>query len=358
MNPVSASPPSLLSLPYTTRKRIYVFVGLIRECPITISPFLRTTIYLDPRPVSSAIEECAYTLRRDGFPIAVSYGYEAECICPELPKELLLVCKTLHKEVENLFYGENKFIICAHRQAEDLDVFKTLSLAGIHALRYLLIRLNSWPCIRGHNVSNRELGNCTICPAEITSSHINSSDPELSISGDSVSQGIIEAWMETCQRLSHITPGTLHLEFICDVSDLASAEYIVQPLKSVPRLRDCTVRLGRKVDYALRSLAQSTALELTQEATQVKTPTSGSPVFPFFSLPREIRLHILRLTNLGPGGSFPEELDNISIKNGKFNHAARYTSLLSHALFHQAPLLLPAQLRVLQQFLLLQVVTT
>ncbi|VUC32034.1 unnamed protein product [Clonostachys rosea] len=309
MDPTSTLTASLLlSLPINIRKRIYVFAGLVRECPITITPPSRGVI----RPVESNFHTCAYKLRKQMRPDRVTVD-SPECDCPHIPKQLLLVCKAIHKEVLELLYSENKFIVRTHQHVEDLRVLLTLPSEGIRALRHLLIRLNSWPCIRGHSLTNMKKGECWVCD----DGNISNSDPEVSV-GNSASEDITAGWLDVCQRLAAIiTPGKLHLEFICDVGDLATAEYIIRPLKSLPRLRECSIRLGRRVDYTLRSLAESTALGLTTEETEEKQTVSK---FTFSSLPREIRLRILEFTNLGPGGSYLSDFSPIRFTAGKYNH--------------------------------------
>ncbi|CAG9982763.1 unnamed protein product [Clonostachys byssicola] len=324
MDPPSPLPP-LLSLPYDIRRQIFVFAGLVRECPITITPVSRPTLYFGTQQLSHGFDfpGCAYPFRKQREPDCVSHGYDPECDCPDLPKQLLCVCRSLHKEAVKLLYGENKFVVRAHHQVEDLDILKTLPVYGIRALRYLLIRLNSWPCARGHSLSNPKRDCCIICPTSAPQSRISASDPELS-TGNNLSESIIVRWTEICQRLSGIViPGTLHLEFICDAQDLDTAQRVVEPMSSLPRLRECSIRLGRSKEYSLRSLAQSTALELTRGVERKKPPTLS-----FSSLPQEIRLRILWFTNLGPGGTFlkgtHDELETIHVVRGRFAHEIGY----------------------------------
>lgn len=190
------------------RRRIYVLAGLIRECPITITPPSRGVI----RPVESNFHTCAYKLRNQMRPDHVTVN-SPECVCPHIPKQLLLVCKAVHKEVFELVYGENKFIVRTHQHVEDLRVLLKFPIEGIRALRHLLIRLNSWPCIRGHSLTNMKTGNCRLCD----DGNISVSDPEVSFR-NGASEDIIAGWLDVCQRLSAIiNPGKLHHEFICDV---------------------------------------------------------------------------------------------------------------------------------------------
>ncbi|CAG9978474.1 unnamed protein product [Clonostachys byssicola] len=246
----SISPHSLLSLPLHVRKRIYFFAGVTRECPIVIIPpskaVPRPTLHRDPADVR--LDDglvCNFASRNRGRGIGLHMPHETrECECPEVPKDLLRVNKALHGEVQDILYGENKFVI--------------------------VVKDGSKP---------------------------------------------VEKWTNFCQRLaSCLVPGRLNLEFICDVGEFATAEKFMQPLQALPQLKSCAIRLGRRRDTDLRSLARSTAASLT--AVQHEGEDSS---FPFFLLPHEVRLHILSYTNLGQHGSFKPEWSDITIKRGKFS---------------------------------------
>ncbi|CAH0059075.1 unnamed protein product [Clonostachys solani] len=301
----SASPLSLLSLPFDIRKRIYAFAGLIRECPVTIAPSSQASLFYDPRPLPPN-HTCAFKFRQQGKPDRASRGHAPDCLCPEFPKQLLLVCKALHQEVQKVLYGDNKFVLCTHGDPGGLGALKTLSKDAICSLRYLLVRLNSWPCPRGHSRANLKMNRCQICP-----NSVSQSDPELS-AGDNASELILKEWETICQSLSHIPPGHLQLEFICDVSDADTARRVLQALDSIPRLKECIIRLGRKPNHALQSIA-------TETATRVAAKSSISQPFHYFGLPQEVRLRILWYTNLGLGGSFLPSQKSLHVVNGKLD---------------------------------------
>ncbi|CAI6071892.1 unnamed protein product, partial [Clonostachys chloroleuca] len=246
--------------------------------PYNITPVSRPTLYFGTQQLSHSLgfKGCAYPYRKQRKPNRVSHGYDPECGCPNLPKQLLCVCRSFHKEAVELLHGENKLIVRAHHQVEDLDILKTLQ-----------------------------------------QSQISASDPELS-TGNNLSESIIRCWTEICQRLFGIViPGTLHLEFICDAQGLQTAQRVIEPMSPLPRLKECSIRLGRKKGYSLRSHSRSTALQLTRGVEQKKPP-----VVSFSSLPRELRLRILWFTNLGPGGTFlkstDHELETIHVNRGRF----------------------------------------
>ncbi|CAG9983911.1 unnamed protein product [Clonostachys byssicola] len=319
---------SFLSLPYHVRKRIYFFADYVRECPIaialpapeTVSPTASFPSGHPPTPpgfppppnaIRLNLGLCRFRMLQMGEDRSVFPSYP-ECICSEFPRQLLHVSKALHTEIIDIIYGENKFVIRAHK-AEDLRVFSILSDTAVSRLRWLMIRLNCWPCHRGHS-SLMPLAppKCKTCSASI-----DKADPEL-IDGQAQSKAMIQGWATLCNRLaSCIPPGRLELEFVCDVGDMETAEQIIKPLYSLPRLEKCTIRLGRRRNHGLETLARSTSLQLT--AHYNPHAELGSSQFPFFRLPREIRRHILALTNLDPRNVNGEHRHGFTIKVGKWD---------------------------------------
>lgn len=145
-------------------------------------------------------------------------------------------------------------------------------------------------------------------------------DPEVS-AGDENSNHVIDEWEAICEVLSHIPHNRLHLELICDVGQLEMARR--EPMNSIPLLKSCTIRLGRKPHHALQSLARETATRLT--ATRGNTQP-----FRFSELPRELPLRVLWHTNLGLGGSFNPKYSTIVVVRGKYDHRAVGGSRSSH----------------------------
>ncbi|KAK7217034.1 hypothetical protein V2G26_005037 [Clonostachys chloroleuca] len=313
------SPLSLLSLPVHVRKRIYFFAGLTRECPIVIIPpskaVTRSTLYRDLE--ETRLDDglvCNFASRNRGRGLELHMPHETrECECPEVPKNLLCINKALHGEIQDILYGENQFVV-RPRRPEDLEPLYQLSDDALRALNHLLIRLNSWPCYRGHSSDLLHKLNsntkCSTCEAPVS----NKTDGVIVVREGSKP---VEKWTNFCQRLaSCLVPGRLNLEFICDVGEFATAEKFMQPLQALPQLKSCAIRLGRHRDAQLRSLARSTAAILT-----VGQPEGEDSSFPFFSLPHEVRLHVLSYTNLGQNGPFKPEWSDITIKRGKFNQS-------------------------------------
>jgi len=100
-----------------------------------------------------------------------------------------------------------------------------------------------------------------------------------------------------CEFLGlNIVPGRLKLAFVCDVDDGETAEEFIAPMKQLPNLKECAVRLGilpmgkTNVRSNLQYLAGETALRLTGR-------WADQP-FRFLDLPQEVQLQILSYTDL------------------------------------------------------------
>ncbi len=146
---------SLLDLPLSVRQEIYAFCDLVRTCPM---------VFHEPkRYLGEAYKECpdsrlgkysyAKRLRE-----ATDTGELAPCCwCPRLPFELLLVFKSIYKEVSHMLYSQNKFILNRFTGA-DLAPLLSLASTDLASMTSLLVRLNNWPC------SWRSEGGCITRP--------------------------------------------------------------------------------------------------------------------------------------------------------------------------------------------------
>ncbi|KAK7227043.1 hypothetical protein V2G26_015046 [Clonostachys chloroleuca] len=111
---------SFLSLPYHVRKRIYFFADLVRECPITILPPAPETVsstasfpsgfpppppgFTPPITIGPNLgAECRFRMLQRGQDRSVYASY-LECICPEIPRQLLYVSKALYTEISETIY--------------------------------------------------------------------------------------------------------------------------------------------------------------------------------------------------------------------------------------------------------------
>lgn len=159
----------------------------------------------------------------------------------------------------------------------------------------LLIRLNPWPCLRGHEEAYPNGSRCLTCESLTANA-----DLPLDIATPK-GQALLEDWHRFAERLAlHILPGQLRFTLICDVVDMKSGSAVLKPLLKFPLLEGCVIRLKRRFNYELYELARATSLRtqcLYHEA---------QGTFPFQLLPKEIRLHILTYTHLGSHNTYPE----------------------------------------------------
>jgi len=277
---------TFLDLPFEARVDIYTFSGLVRPCPIDLT--FRREPTPPPHQVDRVEDNCYYELTQRGSMIYSTYRYK--CVCPELPTALLLISTAVRKEARTVLFGRNKFVYRRHA-GSDLSFFWSLSAFGLAAMTSLFIRLNCWPCRRGHDAINDPISTCSFCSASIAQG-----DPVL-CQGDRHGQNLIKQWRALCIRLgSLVSPGRLKLTLVCDVGNLDTGKAVVEPLAYLPVLRECTLRLGRQPNNDLRALARQTSQSLTRAV-----PEAG---FPFDSLPEELRVRILSFSHLGSLGSY------------------------------------------------------
>lgn len=303
-------PLTFLDLPLATRLRIYTNAGLIRYCPIDLAAPKRSTVMVpDGSKAWNGATSFANGLGvkfADGTASAISHDcwmvsetgekrtegenehfHPVNCFCPDLPISLLFVSREIHKETLSILIGCNKFVLRAH-DSHDLALLQGMSHDSLASMTSLLVRLNCWPCPRGHNAGENSQDECIVCgtPTSQADSVLDASTPE--------GQDLIQRWILICEKLAlAIPPGQLCLTFICDVKDLSTAKKITRPLLTLPTLQRCTVRLGRERNHHLRALAEVTS----QKMTKAVLPILDKP-FPFERLPREIRHQILNYTHL------------------------------------------------------------
>ncbi|GAO16502.1 hypothetical protein UVI_02010910 [Ustilaginoidea virens] len=91
--------------------------------------------------------------------------------------------------------------------------------------------------------------------------------------------------------VSHATPFGLHLGISINVGDAETARCLLEPLRSTSTLADCAIRLSKRPDMELQSIARQFALQAMGKVAQ-------EPAFRFMDLPREIRLQVLEETDL------------------------------------------------------------
>lgn len=105
---------------------------------------------------------------------------------------------------------------------------------------------------------------------------------------------VIGDWKRLCQRLSvAIEPGKLNLTLIANTNDANVAAALVEPVRSLPTLRSCSISLSKWHNPDIRSVAEEACLHaMGYPESRLRDP------FPLRKLPDEIQLQILRQTGL------------------------------------------------------------
>ncbi|KAI1409944.1 hypothetical protein F5Y13DRAFT_168643 [Hypoxylon sp. FL1857] len=186
---------------------------------------------------------------------------------------LLLVCQVIYTEVSSLLYSTNTVI------THQLDPLLKLNKSALSSITSLKVHLNASAPVNVHDCSRRY--------ACYETGSLNDHDP------------IIDKWKSVVNHIApHIEPNKLELWFICDCepgrADLA--ELVLAPLRQLPLLRRCHIRLGCETSHHLRRLAQHAAEQAM--GLLPGNSTLSRPVFEFLRLPSELRLKILEYTDL------------------------------------------------------------
>ncbi|KAH6880759.1 hypothetical protein B0T10DRAFT_495196 [Thelonectria olida] len=108
-------------------------------------------------------------------------------------------------------------------------------------------------------------------------------------------QNAIAQWERICAGLAaHAQPDRLQIFLACSVPGTELAKRIVQPLYSLPRLKNVAISFGAKTNEGLGAFAESTVRELLETPGQ---PKHNTP-FRFLDLPAELQVKILEYTPL------------------------------------------------------------
>ncbi|CAG8983950.1 hypothetical protein HYALB_00008810 [Hymenoscyphus albidus] len=305
---------SFMDLSLDTRHRIYAYLHLFRLCPIE---FNRPEVYHPPDESSSSASpgwylcstipmKCLYIARKYGGKSTPSVSPDIpDCQCPKLPLlRLLLVSRTFYHDIFKAFYSRNRFAVRIY----DARGFESFHV-GRHiqgTLTSLLVRLNCWPCPRGHEEAGGDGLQCGICKFDSTNA-----DPAMDITSRA-GDDLVHWWRWFAKGLeSSIMSKHLNLTLVCDVVDRASGMAVVEPLLTLATLKGCTIRLGRGSNDELSRLAEEYSLRA--QALFIKTPGT----FPFQRLPEELRLLILSYTHLGDHYLYSRDSHLLKIVNNE-----------------------------------------
>ena len=295
----SAGMSTFLDLPSEVRLKIYMFSGVVRPCPIDLTPLM--TIIPTPHQTGRAEDICYYRQAQRGM-VTIDH----DCVCPSLPTKLLLVSRCIYDEVRTIMFGGYNFGYRWYAGSDvdlGLPIFWSLSIFEMRAMTSLLVRLKYRGCGEEHDVVDEPP--CSICDNPMAQD-----DPVLH-QNSPVGQNMIRQWTELCRYLgSRFSPGVLRLTLVCDVIDLDTGKAIVEALSALPTLNACTIRLGRQPNDDLNALARTTSQSMTGSFPEQKG-------FPYERLPEELRNHILSFTHIGSRGSYHDRYKLLRIQRNK-----------------------------------------
>jgi hypothetical protein len=245
---------------------------------------------------------------------------------------LLLSCRLIYAEAAALIYLSSQFVlhyVHNHGHPEPLAPLQALTTTSLASLTSLTIVLNQTSCFHhsGHYGSyifcclggyhtGRDSSGLDYCQKDHpdahhlpllagapTSSALNN-NPEGNQDDTSVAaaQHLLAQWHLAAARLSCIASGRLALGLVCDIDPhheraLDIAMLATTPLQSIPRLRDCHIRLCHTPDPRLQQVAEASVLQ----ACRIPSPPYSKPptqAATLITLPYELRLRILEYTDL------------------------------------------------------------
>ena len=286
--PSSPSLPPLLRLPPSIRHRIYRFVGLApwdaRAAPL-FDLHGRKTSEWAPKPT-------------------IFHG-------------LLLSCRVIYAEAAALLYSANRFILhYDHAHPEPLRPLHALAASSVASLTRLSIVLNQASCHHPYEYGGDQLCCLQASPIDggygayrCKADHTNLHHPPLLSQAFDIDRGdslaaaetVLGKWHSAAACLSFVTSGRLELALVCDIDPrhkaaLDIAMSATAPLRLIPRLKDCCIRLCKTPDPRLGLIAQKSVFQ----ARGIPPPPYLKPSTraTLTSLPRELRLRILEYTDL------------------------------------------------------------
>lgn len=247
----------------------------------------------------------------------------SEVVCPRchvgpephscrVPTNLFRVCRAWSEDAIQIFYSKNKFK-SFHLPDKGFAVLDSLRPSTLRAVRRLTVRLSMSFChvvsegkqcsLQYHNWECHPGKVCLLTNlVDISFPNANPGGQDCKVLGHDgpleAKQGrykqVMGDWQRLCQRLSvTIEPGRLNLTLIANTEDIDVATALVEPMRSLPALRSCSISLSKWHNPEIRSVAEMTCLRaIGYPESRFRDP------FPFRQLPDEIQLNILRHTGL------------------------------------------------------------
>ena len=290
---------SLTDLPPNVRSQIYSYLHLVRDGHI----HLNVTKFGENREyVAGPISDCCCLNCVERYPM---YNKWSCSLLSPLP--LLLTCRTLYQEMCPILYSSNHFTISRNSPGGLGGMFSLRALA-LASLTSLTIAVNKckiydadnagqevvfydcgdcagWEEVDGDDIFETASEECTEHPT------IKSVIPLGCVSRSD--RGIISEWNRLCKHIAcSIPPNRLRLCLICDVKDVETAQEVIKPMRQLPILLACSIRLSTETDHRLRCMA----VKATRELTGKYSSLPPSPRLP--QLPHEIQIQILQHTDL------------------------------------------------------------
>ncbi|KAK3295062.1 uncharacterized protein B0H64DRAFT_402507 [Chaetomium fimeti] len=229
---------------------------------------------------------------------------------------ILLSCRDLHAETAALLYSANRFILY-YTNPGSLQPLFALTPMALSSLASLKVVLNQASCHQ--RIQNHDGRDCCLYQCDWHSSAVSSTcerqfhsrehqppllspAPEGDDDPSEATRALLGEWQAAASHLSpYVTPGRLELSLVCDIDPkheqaVELARSALGPLLLFPLLRSCHIRLCKTPDSRLRQLAQDAVLQSTGLSAPYAKPTSTRSTL--VTLPRELRLRILELTDL------------------------------------------------------------
>lgn len=269
-----AKPLSFLDLPQNIRARVFGFTDLIRECPIDLS---HENVMWRVRRSPSCVrrpQDCQFH-RWKPLGTWMNGSNMTVCYCPNLPVSLLRVSRQIHAEAIAILYGQN--------------VFKASYIEGCGYTPLTSLSAPAWKFMTSLHIS--------LCKFD---------------EAGASRQIVLEKWAALCAYIARrITPLQLDFSVACSnsvITEPAVAKHVMDPIKGLPELKNCAIRLAWKRDEHLNNVAKHMSLQASGRHTALYD------AFPRFNrLPREIRLLILVKTELVVRSNEWEEAEGIRI---------------------------------------------
>ena len=279
-----------LGLPLYIRQMIYGYTGLVRPCPVDVGNEVQRwtkTMALERNSEICTIEQaqrkqyfvCPYQrkIKDPGYFLEP----HIECVCLPFPVTLLRVSRQIYEETSRVLYSANVFKL----GPEDLPLLKPRGYARLSSLQ---IRLTACSCVTGHSCPGlaafQDLYDCEAC--HYYCDRGSGSPFSLSSYND---RRLLDQWQVLCRILGAQCGPNLRLMLVCDCENVQTALKIVEPLKFLPTIAKCAIRLGQSPNDELRRLAENAALQVIG---------SEERLFRFQNLPDELQEMILAYTDL------------------------------------------------------------